>query len=392
MSWRSGISVPARDRRDEEQRDRDPDHPERDEARPALDLATPSGDEREAEHEQQVADDGTGQRAAHDLRQPLVDGDQRDDQLGRVPERRVEEAADPGAGVLGRVLGCLSDQPGERDQSRRGEDEQRRVAELRHVVEDDDHGASASPATRSFLITGSGYPTARWFERSSSTGATRWPRGSSIRTCSSRGTSGASRRSGRAHRAGSGSRPRTPRRCCRCCSPSGRTRSTTAPRSRACSNRSARPPNRQAVDRFLVAEQRVWRPSHRARGVGARAARRAPRARAPDRPRLEPVRSARVGARAARRRSGCSSASTRSPSPPRSASGSRIPPSSSMRSPSSESRPRDAVMVGDRLREDVGGAQALGLRAIQALWFAADDAGTVRSPTRRPSRPTMCCG
>lgn len=33
----------------------------------------------------------------------------------------------------------------------------------------------------------------------------------------------------------------------------------------------------------------------------------------------------------------------------------------------------ETVMVGDRLVEDVGGAQALGMRAIQALWFAADD-------------------
>jgi HAD superfamily hydrolase (TIGR01509 family) len=35
-------------------------------------------------------------------------------------------------------------------------------------------------------------------------------------------------------------------------------------------------------------------------------------------------------------------------------------------------RPNEAVMVGDRLREDVGGAQALGMRTIQAQWFAAD--------------------
>ena len=33
----------------------------------------------------------------------------------------------------------------------------------------------------------------------------------------------------------------------------------------------------------------------------------------------------------------------------------------------------EAVMVGDRLREDIGGAQALGLRAIQARWFQDDD-------------------
>ena len=92
------------------------DEPEREEARLAVDLAAAAGEEREAEHEQQVPDHGSGQRAAHDLVQPLVDGDQRDDQLGRVAERGVEEAADPRAGVLGRVLGRLADQPRERDQ------------------------------------------------------------------------------------------------------------------------------------------------------------------------------------------------------------------------------------------------------------------------------------
>jgi HAD superfamily hydrolase (TIGR01509 family) len=35
---------------------------------------------------------------------------------------------------------------------------------------------------------------------------------------------------------------------------------------------------------------------------------------------------------------------------------------------------REAVMVGDRLREDVAGAQALGMTTIRARWFADDDA------------------
>ena len=35
--------------------------------------------------------------------------------------------------------------------------------------------------------------------------------------------------------------------------------------------------------------------------------------------------------------------------------------------------PREAVMVGDRLREDVAGAQALGIATVQARWFADDD-------------------
>lgn len=35
----------------------------------------------------------------------------------------------------------------------------------------------------------------------------------------------------------------------------------------------------------------------------------------------------------------------------------------------------ETVMVGDRLREDVGGAQALGMRTVQALWFHRDESG-----------------
>ena len=41
--------------------------------------------------------------------------------------------------------------------------------------------------------------------------------------------------------------------------------------------------------------------------------------------------------------------------------------------------PGEAVMVGDRLREDVAGAQALGMATVQARWFA-------RTTIRRPSR------
>jgi len=41
--------------------------------------------------------------------------------------------------------------------------------------------------------------------------------------------------------------------------------------------------------------------------------------------------------------------------------------------------PSEAVMVGDRVREDVGGAQAAGLAAIQATWFRRD-----RSDAARP--------
>ena len=48
--------------------------------------------------------------------------------------------------------------------------------------------------------------------------------------------------------------------------------------------------------------------------------------------------------------------------------------------------PDQAVMVGDRLREDVGGAQAVGMTSIQATWFADDESG-VATPDARASEP-----
>jgi len=45
--------------------------------------------------------------------------------------------------------------------------------------------------------------------------------------------------------------------------------------------------------------------------------------------------------------------------------------------------PERALMVGDRLREDVGGAAALGIATCQALWFAADEADAGPEPDFR---------
>ena len=135
-----GVAVPARDRRNEEEDRGDREQAEGEEARVAVESSAPARDESGAEDEQEVADDATRERPADDLGQPLVHGDQRDDQLGRVPERRVEEAADAGPGVLRCVLGRLADQPRERDEGDRGEHELGRLREVGNVVEDDDEG------------------------------------------------------------------------------------------------------------------------------------------------------------------------------------------------------------------------------------------------------------
>ena len=151
-----GVASPGRDRRDEEEDDRDGDRPERHEARPAVELAAWPGEEREAEHEQQVPDHRAGERPAHDLGQSFVHGDEGDDQLRCVPERRVQEASDPRARVLRGMLRRLPDQPRQRDQRCRGEDELDRLVEVGEVVEGDRQGAGGSGRGR-----GRGGPRAR---------------------------------------------------------------------------------------------------------------------------------------------------------------------------------------------------------------------------------------
>ena len=139
------IAVPTGDRGDEEEENRHADQGERQEARRAVDLTPPAGHERKAEDEQKVADDRSGQRATDDLGESLIHRQQRDDQLRGVAERGVEEAADSRARVLGGVLGRLTDDPGKRDESDRGEDELHRLGKICGVVEDDHHGRQEKP-------------------------------------------------------------------------------------------------------------------------------------------------------------------------------------------------------------------------------------------------------
>jgi hypothetical protein len=140
------VAVPARDRRDEEQQDRDRDEPELDhqgdqiEPLRAAALVLAAEDERRTEDEQDVRDDAARERSPHHVRQRGVDGEEGDDQLRRVAEARVEEAADPGPRVLAGVLGRLADQPGERHQRGSRSDEQRRVADVEDVPEENHEG------------------------------------------------------------------------------------------------------------------------------------------------------------------------------------------------------------------------------------------------------------
>ena len=132
-----GAALPAGGRRDEEEGHREPDEAELRIDPAPVDLVLPAEREREPEHEQQVREDAAGERAADDVRQAVRNSETRDDQLRRVAEARVQEAADARAGVLGDVLGGLADQPRERDQRGSREDEQRHVAGVEGEVDEE---------------------------------------------------------------------------------------------------------------------------------------------------------------------------------------------------------------------------------------------------------------
>ena len=113
------------------------DERERQEAREAVERPAPAGHERRAEHEQEIPDHAPRERAAHDLGEAVVHRDQRDDQLRSVAEGRVQEPADARTRVLGGVLGRLADQPGQRDEGERCEDELERLRRMHEVVQRD---------------------------------------------------------------------------------------------------------------------------------------------------------------------------------------------------------------------------------------------------------------
>ncbi len=134
------VAVPAGDRRDQEEHRCGREEPEGEKAREPVEPAATTREERGAEDEQEVGHDAPGQGSTNDLGEAVVDRDQRDDELRRVAERRVEEAADSRPRVLRCVLGRLSDQPGERNESDRGEHELRGLREVGPVVEEDHEG------------------------------------------------------------------------------------------------------------------------------------------------------------------------------------------------------------------------------------------------------------
>src|SRR6476646_10688012 len=90
--------------------------------------AEAADEKRQAEHEQQVADDAAGDRRLDQFDVSVAQCDDRDDQLRGVAERGVEKTAPRRAGTARQLLRAEANQAGERDQRRRrGHEEPRRL-------------------------------------------------------------------------------------------------------------------------------------------------------------------------------------------------------------------------------------------------------------------------
>jgi hypothetical protein len=85
--------------------------------------AEPADEEREAEHEQQVADDAPGDRRLHQRDVSAPQRDDRDDQFRGVAECRVEKTAEGRTRPTCELLRAEADDAGERHQRRSRRDE-----------------------------------------------------------------------------------------------------------------------------------------------------------------------------------------------------------------------------------------------------------------------------
>src|SRR6266545_3356059 len=91
-----------------------------------------------AEDEQEIANDGPGERRLDDLREAAREREDRDDEFRGVPERRVEEASDSRSCMLSEFLRTADEEPGERDDRDPGHDEHEH-ARTEREVEDPAH-------------------------------------------------------------------------------------------------------------------------------------------------------------------------------------------------------------------------------------------------------------
>ena len=86
-------------------------------------LGSPSqaaGKKRQAEYEQEVADDAARNGGFDERDVSIMERDNRDDQFRGIPERGVEQSTERGAGSMREMFRAEADQSGERNERHRG--------------------------------------------------------------------------------------------------------------------------------------------------------------------------------------------------------------------------------------------------------------------------------
>ena len=120
----------------------------------ALDAVPPAAEEeRQPEDEQAVGQDRPDQRGLDDDDQAGLEREDRDEQLGQVAQRRLEDAGLARPEPMAELVGARADEPGQPGQGDRRHDEHERVgraAERRRAVSD----RSAPTATTSRIVRG----------------------------------------------------------------------------------------------------------------------------------------------------------------------------------------------------------------------------------------------
>ena len=119
----------VRKRREREDRRREHaqrrDHPRAQRVESLRPVSDAADEKREAEHEHAVRDDRADERRLHDADQAVAQREQRDEQLGQVPERRLDDAGDRRAEPAAELLRCAADEAREHRDRQRGDEERR---------------------------------------------------------------------------------------------------------------------------------------------------------------------------------------------------------------------------------------------------------------------------
>ena len=111
-------------------------------------VAQAAREHAETEDQESVPDDRSRQRRLHDLREPPAEGEDRDDQLGRVPEGRVQKSTDPGTGKFAQLFRGEPEEPGQwhdRDPGDREHDDSGSEDDVEDPAHGDEHAQEDGP-------------------------------------------------------------------------------------------------------------------------------------------------------------------------------------------------------------------------------------------------------